>query len=82
MEIIMYSKEYCPYCVMAKELLEKKGQKVTVIDVQHNESKRNEMIEKTGKTTVPQIFINGKYIGGYDDLTTLEKNGELDKILN
>lgn len=77
----MYSKDYCPYCVMAKELLEKKGQNVTVIDVQHNEVKRKEMIEKTGKGTVPQIFINGKYIGGYDDLAELEKNGELDEIL-
>ncbi len=81
-EIIIYSTRICPYCERAKQLLEKKGREYTVIDVSESESLRAEMIEKAGgKRTVPQIFINGKHIGGFDDMNALDKKGELDTLL-
>ena len=80
-EIIIYTTTYCPYCTRAKALLDKKRVKYTEINVIDDEEKRKEMIEKSGRTTVPQIFINGKHIGGYDDLYALEEKGELDALL-
>ena len=80
-EIIIYTTTYCPFCTRAKALLEKKGVKYTEINVTDDEEKRKEMIEKSGRTSVPQIFINGKHVGGYDDLYALEEKGELDTLL-
>ena len=80
-EIIIYTTTYCPFCTRAKALLEKKGVKYTEINVTDDEEKRKEMIEKSGRTIVPQIFINGKHVGGYDDLYALEEKGELDTLL-
>lgn len=80
-KIIIYSKEVCPYCVRAKNLLDRKGakyQEIKIID----DSTKDEMIKKSGgRMTVPQIFINEKHIGGFDDLSALDKKGELDKLL-
>lgn len=80
-KIIIYSKEVCPYCVRAKNLLDKKGvkyQEIKIID----DSTKDEMIKKSGgRMTVPQIFIGEKHIGGFDDLSALDKKGELDKLL-
>lgn len=82
-EIIMYSTNYCPYCVRAKDLFKRKGYNITAeIDVTNSDELREEMMQKSGgRRTVPQIFINGQHIGGYDDTAALDKSGELDKIL-
>jgi glutaredoxin 3 len=80
-KIIIYSTTYCPYCVRAKELLKSKGQEFTEILVDMDEEKREEMIAKTQRMTVPQIFINDQHIGGCDDLYALEQSGELNRIL-
>ena len=82
-EIIIYTTPVCPYCVKAKSLLKRKGQSViTEIDVSKNDEDRDNMMNKSGgKRTVPQIFIDGKHIGGCDDLYALDSQGELDKIL-
>lgn len=81
-DIAIYTKSYCPYCRSAKELLKSKGRTFTEIDVEHDEAKRQEMIKKSGgRMTVPQIFINSKHIGGFDDLSALEAVGKLDLLL-
>ena len=83
-EIIIYTTPVCPYCVKAKDLLKRKGQSVfNEIDVSKSDEARESMMSKSvGRRSVPQIFINGKHIGGCDDLYELESKGELDKILN
>lgn len=81
-EIILYSTDYCPYCKYARQLLDKKGLQYKVIAVDTDPEKREEMVQKSGRMTVPQIFINDKPIGGYDDLYALETSGQLDNILN
>ena len=80
--ITIYSSTHCPYCVRAKALLTKKGVEFTEILVDGNDALREEIIEKSQRRTVPQIFIHGKHIGGCDDLYALETIDELDKILN
>lgn len=81
-EIIIYTADYCPYCKRAKDLLTKKGAKFTDVDITNDQQKRIEVMEKSGgRKTVPQIFINGKHIGGSDDLYALDSKGELDKLL-
>lgn len=80
-EIIIYSTPVCPYCTLAKNLLTRKGFSFTEIDVSTPED-RLALIEKAGgRKTVPQIFINHIHIGGYDDLASLDKKGELDNLL-
>lgn len=80
--IVIYSKDYCPYCTKAKELLKMKGQEYTEIDITRDTDKMQEMLDKTGGAkTVPQIFINDKLVGGYDDLYAANNKGELDKLL-
>ncbi len=76
-EIIIYTKDYCPYCHRAKALLDSKGLKYTEIDVTNDPKKQEEMIEKSGRRTVPQIWIGDKHIGGCDDLFELDSKGEL-----
>lgn len=80
-EIIMYTKGYCPYCTKAKTLLASKGQSYTEISLDTNPEKAEEMIEKSQRRTVPQIFINGQSIGGFDDLYALNQQGKLDELL-
>ncbi|MFN7226978.1 MAG: glutaredoxin 3 [Holosporales bacterium] len=80
--ITIYSKPACPYCDRAKLLFRQKGQTWTEINVQADPTQRAEMLAKAGgRTTVPQIFINGIHIGGCDDLYALDKKGELDSLL-
>ncbi len=79
--IIIYSSSHCPYCVRAKELLTRKGQRFTEILVDQNDAQREEMIAKTNRYTVPQIFINDEHIGGCDDLYALEQSGKLADLL-
>ena len=80
-KVIVYSADYCPYCVRAKDLLQRKGISFEEIHVDEDPQKREEMIQKSGRMTVPQIFINDKPIGGFDDLYALEKQGQLDQLL-
>lgn len=81
-DIVIYSTTYCPYCQRAKDLLKRKGQTYREIDVTDDEKLRNDMVEKAGgKRTVPQIFIDGRHVGGFDDLNRLDKEGNLDLLL-
>ena len=80
-EIIVYSKEICPYCVRAKALLKRKGADFKEIMVT-DENIKNEMIKKSGgRMTVPQIFIGDVHVGGCDDLYALESAGKLNELL-
>lgn len=75
--ILIYSTSYCPYCVRAKDLLTRKGLSFTEILVDNDEQKREEMVARSNRMTVPQIFIGEQHIGGYDDLYALDKAGKL-----
>ena len=79
--IIIYSSENCPYCVRAKQLLQQKGANYTEIRVDLDDAKREEMMARSGRRTVPQIFINEQHIGGFDDLAALNSAGKLDPML-
>ena len=81
-KVLMYATGICPYCVRAELLLKSKG--VTDIDkvrVDLDARQREEMMEMTGRRTVPQIFIGGTHVGGYDDLAALNRAGKLDPLL-
>jgi len=80
-EIDIYTTQFCPYCIRAKMLLDKKGVAYNEIPVDKAPDKRIEMEMRSGGTSVPQIFINGKHIGGCDDMYELEMDEELDKLL-
>lgn len=81
-KIIMYATGSCPYCRMAENLLHSKGvQEIEKIRVDLNPELRQEMMAKTGRRTVPQIYIGDKHVGGYDDLSALDRNGELSTLL-
>ncbi|HVH38015.1 MAG TPA: glutaredoxin 3 [Sphingomicrobium sp.] len=78
----MYVKTFCPFCVRAQHLLDSKGVQYETVVIGFDGPKRNEMIERAkGRTTVPQIFIDGRHIGGCDDLMRLERDGQLDQLL-
>jgi glutaredoxin 3 len=80
--ILIYTTPFCGYCAAAKRLLAKKGAEFTEIDVMMDSAQRQEMLAKSnGRRTVPQIFIDGRHIGGFDDLSALDKAGELDPLL-
>jgi glutaredoxin 3 len=82
-KVEVYSTNYCPYCVRAKQLLDTKDIDYTEIDVTGDDEARMALVEKSGgRKTVPQIFINGESIGGYDDLRALEESGKLDSLLS
>ena len=80
-EIVMYTKSWCPYCDRAKALLRDKGQSWTEIDIEEQPERRDEMIRRSGRSTVPQIWIGDRHVGGFDDLADLERRGELDPLL-
>ena len=79
--IQLYGSETCSYCTAARMLLKKKGLSWEEIPVGFDRAKRQEMIERSGRQTVPQIFINEQPIGGFDELYALEQDGELDRLL-
>ena len=81
-EVIMYSTRFCPYCVRARALLDSKRVNYTEIAVDGAPELRHEMIERSGRYTVPQIWIGEHHVGGYDDLALLERQGRLDKLLS
>lgn len=81
-EVELYTTMFCPYCARARALLEGKGILYTDIDIIEHPARRDEMIQRAGgRTSVPQIFINGEHIGGSDELVALERAGELDTKL-
>lgn len=80
--ILIYSSEHCPYCVRAKELLQRKGCTYQEVRIDLDPQAKETMMAITGRRTVPQIFINDQHIGGCDDLYALEKAGGLDKLLS
>ncbi len=80
-QVTIYTKPYCPYCTTALDLLSRKGVKVTEIDASRDMQKRQEMIQRSGRNTYPQIFVGEQHIGGCDDMMALERRGELDPLL-
>jgi glutaredoxin 3 len=80
-EILIYTTNICPYCVMAKRLLDKKGATYIEIKVDSKTGLREEMMRKTKRRTVPQIFIGDLHVGGFDDLYALEQQKKLDILL-
>ena len=77
----MYSTRWCPFCVMAKRLLAAKGVAVEEVAVDSDPARRIEMVQRTGRRTVPQIFIGEQYIGGFEEMAQLDHKGELDPLL-
>ena len=79
--VTIYTKPYCPFCIRAVDLLEKKGVEFTEIEAAFDPDKRQEMIQRSGRATFPQIFIGERHIGGCDDMMALERAGQLDTLL-
>ena len=80
-QVTMYATDWCPFCVRAEKLLVSKGANVKKINVEDQPDRRAEMVEMTGRRTVPQIFIGDRHVGGHDDLVALERVGDLDALL-
>lgn len=80
-KVIIYTSSTCGYCYRAKQLLRKKGVNFEEVSVDFHPDIRQEMTQKSGRTSVPQIWINDQHVGGCDDLYALEHNGQLDALL-
>jgi len=80
-DVIMYSTRFCPYCMRARRLLKKKGIDFEEIPVGGNKELWEEMEQRSGRNTVPQIFIDDESVGGYDDIAALNQQGTLDQKL-
>ena len=81
-QVTIYTKPYCPYCMRAVSLLEKKGVPFTEIEAAFDPEKRQEMLRRAGGgATFPQIFVGDQHIGGCDDMMALEREGKLDALL-
>jgi len=80
-KVVIYSTGWCPYCSRARQLLQSKGVEIEEIDVEGRPEARAEMIARSGRRTVPQIFINQTHIGGCDDLIALDETGGLEPLL-
>jgi glutaredoxin 3 len=82
-KVVMYSTGVCPFCLMAERLLKSKGVEVIEkIRVDLEPQRRQEMMERTGRRTVPQIYVGERHVGGYDDLAALDRSGGLDPLLS
>ena len=80
--VTMYHKTWCPYCQRAKQLLDSKGvTDIEMIDIEAEPAQRDVMIERTGRRTVPQIYVGDTHVGGHDDLLALNQSGQLDGLL-
>jgi glutaredoxin 3 len=77
----MYTRRWCGYCSAAERLLREKGVQIEQVDTTGDHATRRWLVDQTGRTTVPQIFIDGRSIGGFDELRALERTGELDRML-
>ena len=81
-KVLMYCTAVCPYCIRAEQFLQRKGvQEIEKIRVDLQPELRMAMVEKTGQRSVPQIYINGQHVGGYDDLVSLDHAGKLAELL-
>ena len=80
-DVTIFTTNFCPYCVRAKRLLDHKGVPYKEVDVGSDDDLRDRMVAKSGRRTVPQIFIAGQPIGGFEELQALEDRGELDALL-
>ena len=81
-KVVMYSTGVCPFCLMAERLLKSKGvADIEKIRVDLEPQRRQEMMERTGRRTVPQIYVGERHVGGYDDLAALDRAGTLDPLL-
>lgn len=80
-DIKIYSNAVCPYCVAAKNFLKQRGESYQEIRVDLDPTVRKRIIEQTGRTSVPQIFINGTHVGGFDDMVALDRAGGLKPLL-
>ena len=80
-DVTIYRTNYCPYCDRAERLFDELGVEYEEIDVTHDQETRQELVERTGQKTVPQIFIDGEAIGGYDEARALKMSGELQEKL-
>jgi glutaredoxin 3 len=78
----LYSTDWCPFCRRAEKLLSDKGIGFTKINLDEEPHRKEEMVNRTGRRTVPQIFIGGLHIGGCDDLIAYDRSGQLDKLLS
>lgn len=81
-EVCLYTTRFCPYCIQAKRLLEHKGVDYREIAVDNNPELRMEMMNASGRRTVPQIWVGDLHVGGCNDLFALERSGELDRLLS
>lgn len=81
MSVEVYSTPWCPFCVRARALLDRKGLAYTDIDVSRDPASKREMMERSGRHTVPQIWVNGRHVGGCDELMALERSGRLDEMV-
>lgn len=79
--VVMYMTSWCGFCARARRLLNEKGAQLTELDIDRDPALRAEMMQKSGRRTVPQIWIGDEHIGGCDDLFALERSGQLDKKL-
>lgn len=82
MSVVIYTTRFCPYCIRAKQLLGSKGVAFEEIAVDGNIELRHEMAAKSGRTSVPQIWIGERHVGGCDELYHLEAKGQLDSLLS
>lgn len=81
-KVVMYSTGVCPFCMMAERLLKSKGvDDIEKIRIDLDPKKRDEMMQRTGRRTVPQIYVGDHHVGGYDDLAALDRAGGLDPLL-
>ena len=80
-QVVIYTTRICPYCVRAKQLLQRKGVAYEEVDVSNDHATRMQLVERTKQRTVPQIFINDQHIGGCNDLYQLDSEGKLDPLL-
>ena len=79
--VTIYTKSWCPYCAAARELLTRKGVAFTEIEITGKTDMKDEMVKRSGRATVPQIFIGDRHVGGCDDLHALDRSGALDPLL-
>lgn len=79
--VTIYTTGYCPYCYRAKSLLQKKGVAFEEIDADDRPDLRTWLRKASGQTTVPQVFVNGRALGGFTDIAALDRGGELDRLL-
>ena len=80
-KVVMYTTPICPYCIRAKRLLDSKGVSYMDIDLRAQPHRRMEMMQKSDRTTVPQIWVGDTHVGGFDELWAMDRQGKLDKLL-